>query len=64
VAVEFPPENRIASGRVQIYFYGDGHSDKALIQLQTGNAYSTFLLEPFLTQIKMFDDRVGFNDLR
>jgi len=64
VAVEFPPETRIASGRAQIFFYGDGHSDKALIQLQTGNVYSTFLLEPFLTQIKMFDDRIGFNDLR
>lgn len=64
VAVEFPPENRIASGRVQIYFYGDGHSDKALIQMQTGDVFNTFLLEPFLTQIQMFDDRVGFNDLR
>ncbi len=64
VAVEFPPENRIAAGRAQIIFYGDGHSDKALIQMQTGNAYKTFLLEPFLTQVIMFDDRVGFNDLR
>ncbi len=64
VAVEFPPETRVASGRAQILFYGDGHSDKVLVQLQTGNAFSTFLLEPFLTQVKMFDDRVGFNDLR
>lgn len=63
-AVEFPPETRIASGRAQIFFYGDGHSDKALIQLKTGDAYRSFLLEPFLAQVKMFDDRVGFNDLR
>jgi prepilin-type N-terminal cleavage/methylation domain-containing protein len=63
-AVEFPPETRVAAGRAQIFFYGDGHSDKALIQLQTGNSYSTFLLEPFLTRVTMFDDRIGFNDLR
>jgi prepilin-type N-terminal cleavage/methylation domain-containing protein len=64
VGVEFPPETRIDSGRAQIYFYGDGHSDQALIHLQHGDAYSSFLLEPFLTQVRMFDDRVGFNDLR
>ena len=64
VGVEFPPETRIASGQAQIYFYRDGHSDLTLIQMQTGEAYSTFLLEPFLTQVKMFDHRVGFNDLR
>jgi prepilin-type N-terminal cleavage/methylation domain-containing protein len=64
VGIEFPPEARIASGRAEIRFYGDGHSDRALIQLQHGDAYSSFLLEPFLTQVKMFDYLVGFNDLR
>ena len=48
VAVEFPPDVRIAAGRAEIRFYGDGHSDKALIHLQHGDAYSSFLLEPFL----------------
>jgi len=64
VAVEFPPETRITSGRAEIRFYGDGHSDKALIHLQHGEAYSSFVLEPFLTQVKMYDYLVGFNDLR
>jgi prepilin-type N-terminal cleavage/methylation domain-containing protein len=64
VGVEFPPETRIASGRAEIRFYGDGHSDKALIHLQHGDAYSSFLLEPFLSQVKMFEYLVGFNDLR
>jgi len=64
VGVEFPPETRITTGRAQVYFYGDGHSDKALIHLQNGEAYSSFLIEPFLTRVKMFDYRVGFNDLR
>jgi len=62
--VEFPPETRVASGRAEIRFYGDGHSDKVLIHLQHGGAYSSFLLEPFLSQVKMFDYWVGFNDLR
>ncbi len=63
-AVEFPPDIRIASGRTEIRFYGDGHSDMALIHLQLGEATSSFLLEPFLTQVKMFDVPVGFKDLR
>jgi prepilin-type N-terminal cleavage/methylation domain-containing protein len=63
IAVEFPPETRIVSGRAEIRFYGDGHSDKALIHLQHDDIYSSFLLEPFLTQVKMFDHLVGFNDL-
>ncbi len=61
VSVEFPPDNRIVS---EIRFYGDGHSDKALIHLQYGDARSSFLLEPFLPQVKTFDELVGFNDLR
>jgi prepilin-type N-terminal cleavage/methylation domain-containing protein len=64
VSVEFPPETRIVSGRAEIRFYGDGHSDKALIHLQYGDARSSFLLEPFLPQVKTFDGLVGFNDLR
>jgi prepilin-type N-terminal cleavage/methylation domain-containing protein len=64
IGVEFPPETRIAAGRAEILFYADGHSDKALIHLQYGDAYSSFLLEPFLSQVKMFDYLVGFNDLR
>lgn len=63
-AVEFPPDIRIANGRAEIRFYGDGHSDMALIHLQLGEATSSFLLEPFLTQVKMFDAPVGFKDLR
>ena len=64
VGVEFPPDTRIVSGRAEIRFYADGHSDKALIHLQYGESVSSFLLEPFLTQVKTFDSRVGFNDLR
>ena len=64
VGVEFPPEVRIVSGRAEIRFYRDGHSDKALIHLQHGDSYSSFLLEPFLTQVKMFDQLIGFHDLR
>jgi prepilin-type N-terminal cleavage/methylation domain-containing protein len=64
VGVEFPPDTRITSGRAEIRFYGDGHSDKALIHLQLGGASSSFLLEPFLSQVKMFESVVGFNDLR
>jgi prepilin-type N-terminal cleavage/methylation domain-containing protein len=64
VGVEFPPETRVTSGRAEIRFYGDGHSDKVIIHLAHGGAYSSLLLEPFLTQVKIFDFMVGFHDLR
>jgi prepilin-type N-terminal cleavage/methylation domain-containing protein len=64
IGVELPPEHRIVAGRAEIRFYGDGHSDMALIHLQRGEGYSSFLLEPFLTRVKTFDSLVGFKDLR
>jgi prepilin-type N-terminal cleavage/methylation domain-containing protein len=63
-SVEFPGRGRVAAGRVEIYFYRDGHSQKVLIHLRHGDAFSSFLLEPFLSRVKVFDTLVGFEDLR
>lgn len=64
VSVEFPGRGRVAAGQAEIRFYRDGHSEKVLIQLRHGDAFSSYLLEPFLSQVKVFDTLVGFEDLR
>lgn len=64
VSVEFPNTERVYAGRTEIRFYGDGHSDRVLIHLRQGDITTSFLLEPFLTRVKMFDAPVGFDDVR
>jgi Tfp pilus assembly protein FimT len=64
VAVEFPYQGRMIAGRAQIRFFPDGSSDRALVQVRNGDLTTTFLIEPFLSQIKMFDQAVGFDDVR
>jgi len=64
VSVEYAGRGRVAAGRAEIRFYRDGHSEKVLIHLRHGEAFSSFLLEPFLSQVKVFDTLVGFEDLR
>jgi prepilin-type N-terminal cleavage/methylation domain-containing protein len=64
VGVDFPRQGRVNAGRVEIRFSRDGHSDRVLIHLQHGDTYTSFLLEPFLSQVKMFDRWIGFDDVR
>jgi hypothetical protein len=63
-AVEFRTRGRVTTGRVGIHFYGDGHSDQALIHLRHGDAINSLLLEPFLSRVTLFDRLVGFDELR
>jgi prepilin-type N-terminal cleavage/methylation domain-containing protein len=63
-AVEFAGRPRMNAGRADIRFFGDGHTDRVLIHLRTGDAVASFLLEPFLSQVKRFDTMVGFDNER
>jgi prepilin-type N-terminal cleavage/methylation domain-containing protein len=61
--VEFPVRGRISSGQVEILYYARGYSDKALIHLQHENDRQvSFLIEPFLPQIKYIEDYSEFGD--
>ncbi len=62
--VDFPVRGRVASGRADIRFHGDGHTDRVLIHLRHGSTVQSFLMEPFLARVKIFDTMVGFEDLR
>lgn len=59
--VEFPDQDRISVGETEINFYPKGYSDHAIIHVEDneGNRYS-FLIEPFLPNIKRIDDYVKF----
>jgi prepilin-type N-terminal cleavage/methylation domain-containing protein len=63
VSLDFAQQGRITAGRADIRFFGDGHTDRVLIHLRTGDVFTSFLLEPFLSPVKMFDNVVGFDDV-
>ena len=62
IDVEFPVGGKISSGRANITFYKAGYSDKALIHIQDDDEQLSFLIEPFLTQVKLFDKYASFED--
>jgi prepilin-type N-terminal cleavage/methylation domain-containing protein len=64
VSLDFAPQGKVSEGRADVQFYGDGHTDRVLIHLRHGDTYTSFLLEPFLSQVRMFDHVVGFDDVR
>ena len=61
VDVEFPNEDRISMGEVEINFYPQGYSDHAIIHVEDNDGHRfSFLIEPFLSNIKRIDDYVRF----
>ena len=59
--VEFPQQERISSGTTEIRFYPAGYSDQVLIHLETeDNEKLTYLVEPLLPKIKIFDEWIDF----
>lgn len=60
--VEFPVAGKIISGRADIRFYKAGYTDKALIHIQDDNQQLSFLIEPFLPQVKLFEKHATFDD--
>jgi prepilin-type N-terminal cleavage/methylation domain-containing protein len=64
VGVEFPGSAPVRSGKADIRFFGDGHSDRVLIHLRHGDSTTSLLLEPFLSKVRRFETIVGFDDVR
>ena len=61
--VEYPGKGKIALGIADICFYKTGYSDKALIHIEdSDNKQLTFLIEPFLSGVKLFEKYAGFED--
>ena len=61
--VEFPGNNKIISGLANINFYANGYSDMALIHIEDDdNNQLSFLIEPFLSKVKLYEKYSGFED--
>ena len=62
IDVEFPIGGKVGTGRADITFYKSGYSDKALIHIQDDDEQMSFLIEPFLTKVRLFDKYASFED--
>ena len=60
--IEFPMRGKVSSGRTDISFYKNGTSDKALIHVQDGDRYVTYLIEPFLSEVTRYETYAGFDN--
>ncbi|NIW00138.1 hypothetical protein GWN26_13855 [Candidatus Saccharibacteria bacterium] len=60
--IEFSVRGKVSSGRTDITFYKNGYSDKALIHVQDGEAYVSYLIEPFLSEVTRYDTYAGFDN--
>ncbi len=61
--VEYPDQGKISVGQADIYFNGKGYSDKAIIHLENDdNERLSFLIEPFLLQVLLYNRYVEFED--
>jgi len=61
--VEYPGQKKITVGRADIYFYKKGYSDKAIIHISTkDNKILSFLIEPFLSHVRLYNKYIEFED--
>lgn len=58
--VEYPNRGKINSGRADITFYKKGYTDKVIIHCQNDTDYVSFLIEPFLSEVKIYETYTGF----
>ena len=62
VDIEYPAQEKVTSGQAEITFYKAGYTDKAFVHLQDGETYLSFLIEPFLTNVKVIEKYVDFEN--
>jgi prepilin-type N-terminal cleavage/methylation domain-containing protein len=62
IDVEFPIGGKVSTGRADIRFYKSGYSDKAMIHVQDNEEQLSFLIEPFLTKVTLYDKYASFED--
>lgn len=60
--VEYPRRGKLSSGRADITFFKGGYTDKALIHASSGDQLLSFLIEPFLPRVRLFEKYAGFDD--
>lgn len=60
--VEYPGGEKISFNRADINFYKSGYSDKVMIHIEDKDSNrKSLLIEPFLPEIKVYEEYVGFD---
>ena len=62
IDIEYPSIGKISSGQAEIRFFKEGYTNKALVHMQDGDAYLSFLIEPFLPDVEFYDRYASFDD--
>jgi prepilin-type N-terminal cleavage/methylation domain-containing protein len=62
IDIEYPSIGKIYSGLAEITFHKAGYTNKALVHMQDGDTYLSFLIEPFLPDVEFFDKYASFDD--
>ena len=60
--VEYPNRGKIYSGQTDITFYKTGYTDKLLIHFQNDAEYVSFLIEPFLSEVTVYETYASFEN--
>lgn len=61
--VEYPDNRKIEAGQTDIGFYEKGYSDMAIIHIEnSANEQLSFVIEPFLPHVRMYQKYVRFGD--
>ena len=61
IDMEFPFKGKITSGQVEISFYKADYSDKVMIHIENDSRKQmSFLIEPFLPGVKLYEKYIGF----
>ena len=62
IDIQYPQKGKIVAGQAEIIFYKAGYTDKALVHMQEGDLYLSFLIEPFLSKVQFFESYASFED--
>jgi general secretion pathway protein H len=62
VDLQFPDGRIQTSGRAEINFYRSGYADKVLIHVQDEERYLTFVVETFLSDVRIHEAYANFED--
>ena len=62
IDIEYPEKGKIISGVAELIFYKAGYTDKALVHMQEGDSYLSFLIEPFLSNVQFYERYASFED--
>jgi prepilin-type N-terminal cleavage/methylation domain-containing protein len=63
INVEYPQKGIVSAGQADIFFYRAGYSDKVLIHIQGDDEQKiSFLIEPFLPKVKLYEKYVNFEE--